>query len=132
VCAVVASDEETCVTVARYFMKEYQFTTDSYRLFAAISRVCQSPVSWYSSGPSQKFILRQIKAMDFGLVDKEQQELHYTDRGSYSTKDQSGNPLVNDDMDIELLMLYGHILYTGTSYNYALSEFTQLSDEIDC
>lgn len=123
VCALIASDEETCLSVARFFMKEYQFATDAYRMFAAVARACHSPVSWYSSGPTQKFVLRQIKAMDFALVDEDQRKKHFADKGSYSAQDEKGKPIVNDDMDIALLMLYGHILFAGGSHHYALSKF---------
>ena len=120
-CALLANDEETCVSVARFFMKDYQFTTDSYRMFAAIARVCHSPVSWYSSGPTQKYMLRQIKAMDYALVSDAQRDKYFSERGSYSAQDENGNLVINDDLDIALLMLYGHILFSGTSYFYALS-----------
>lgn len=123
-CAVLANDEETCVSACRYFMKDYQFTTDTYRMFAALTRLCQSPISWYSSGPTQKYILRQIKAMDFGLVNDDARQRYFSEKGSYSAQDESGRLIVNKDMDIALLMVYGHILYTGTSYAYALSRFT--------
>ncbi len=90
-------------------------------MFSAITRVCHSPVSWYSSGPTQKYVLRQIKAMDYALVDDARRNKYFAERGSYAAVDEAGNPLVNTDMDIALLMLYGHILFTGTSYSYALS-----------
>lgn len=122
-CAVLANDEETCVLACRYFMKDYQFTTDTYRMFAALNRLCQSPISWYSSGPTQKYILRQIKAMDYGLVDDDAKRKYFAEKGSYSAQDESGRLIVNNDMDVALLMLYGHILYSGTSYAYALSKF---------
>lgn len=98
-------------------MREYQFTTDSYRLFAAMLRICQSPVSWYSSGPTQKYVLRQIKAMDAALTSED---------GRYNVNElrQIDNKYHDQaalNMDIPLLMLYGHILYAGTSYAYALS-----------
>jgi general transcription factor 3C polypeptide 3 (transcription factor C subunit 4) len=92
-------------------------------MFAAVTRLCQSPISWYSSGPTQKYILRQIKAMDYALVDEEARKRFFAERGSYSAVDDSGQSIVNDDMDVALLMLYGHILYAGTSYQYALSKF---------
>jgi general transcription factor 3C polypeptide 3 (transcription factor C subunit 4) len=113
------------VAVCRFFMKEYQFTTDAYRMFAALARLCQSPISWYSSGPTQKYILRQIKAMDYALVDNEWRKTFFTEKGSYSSQDDSGKVIINDDMDIAMLMLYGHILYSGTSYAYALSSYYQ-------
>jgi general transcription factor 3C polypeptide 3 (transcription factor C subunit 4) len=117
------------VAACRYFMKDYQFTTDTYRMFAALTRLCQSPISWYSSGPTQKYMLRQIKAMDYGLVDDECRQKYFAEKGSYSAQDEAGRLIVNKDMDVALLMVYGHILYTGTSYAYALSKFPSTPQE---
>lgn len=103
-CAVYAGDEEQCVHIARFFMRDYMPGTDSYRLFAAMVRLCQAPPSWYTSGPGQKFILRQIKLMDKAAV---------SDSGEV-------NPA---QLDVCLLTIYGHILYTSQSYPYALSYF---------
>ncbi|KAM0318904.1 hypothetical protein ACHAO8_001382 [Botrytis cinerea] len=122
-CALLCNDEEMCIRVARYFMREYQFTTDSYRMYAAIARLCQSPVSWYCSGPEQKYMLRQVKAMDFNLVDKSRRQRGYAEKAGYTSQDKDGKPILNDDMDVALLMLYGHILYSGTSYAYSLNYF---------
>jgi general transcription factor 3C polypeptide 3 (transcription factor C subunit 4) len=69
-------------------------------------------------------MLRQIKAMDYGLVNDDARRKFFSEKGSYSAQDESGRLIVNKDMDIALLMVYGHILYTGTSYAYALSKFT--------
>ncbi|KAB5557985.1 hypothetical protein GE09DRAFT_1058070 [Coniochaeta sp. 2T2.1] len=104
-CAVYAGDEEQCVHIARFFMRDYMPGTDSYRLFAAMVRLCQAPPSWYTSGPGQKFILRQIKLMD---------------KAATSPADGSVDPT---QLDVCLLTLYGHILYTSQSYPYALSYF---------
>lgn len=84
---------------ARYLMKDGAMS-DSYRMFALLSSLCQSPTSWYTSGPAQKYILRQIKALD-----------------TVSEDTNSGDTT----LDVCLLMLYGHILFTSTSYTYALS-----------
>jgi general transcription factor 3C polypeptide 3 (transcription factor C subunit 4) len=59
--------------------------------------------------------------MDYALVDEESRRKFFTEKGSYSAQDDKGHLLINDDMDVALLMLYGHILYAGTSYPYALS-----------
>ncbi|KAK4189579.1 hypothetical protein QBC35DRAFT_493061 [Podospora australis] len=111
-CAVYAGDEETCVAIARYFMRDYMPGTDSYRMFSAMCRVCQTPVSWYTSGPAQKFILRQIKTMD-NIVMK--------------SRMPGADPSVTPDigLDVCLLTIYGHILFTTTSYTYALSYFAR-------
>ena len=110
-CAVYAGDEETCVAIARYFMRDYMPGTDSYRMFSAMCRVCQTPVSWYTSGPAQKFILRQIKTMD-NIVMRRGDPPSQTDPSSIA-------------LDVALLTIYGHILFTTTSYTYALSYFAR-------
>ncbi|KAJ3551363.1 hypothetical protein NPX13_g11380 [Xylaria arbuscula] len=67
-CALRARDEETCVAAARFLMRDRQFDSDPFRMFAALCRLCPSPASWYASGPVQKYMLRQIKLMDRALV----------------------------------------------------------------
>ncbi|KAK0630545.1 hypothetical protein B0T17DRAFT_607433 [Bombardia bombarda] len=134
-CAVYAGDEETCVAIARYFMRDYMPGTDSYRMFSAMCRVCQTPVSWYTSGPAQKFILRQIKTMDNIVMKRtgvKRKRRGSDEEGSSSTaltKPTTGAgaaaaaAAAADDiaLDVCLLTIYGHILFTTTSYTYALS-----------
>ena len=102
-------------------MREYQFVTDGYRLFAALNKLCDGENSWYNCGPSQKYLLRQIKAVDFSLIEDGQRKSFWQEKASYSTKDRKGNPVQAGDMDVALLMVYGHILFAGRSYSYAVS-----------
>lgn len=90
--------------------------SDSARMFALLSKLCQSPVSWYTSGPAQKFILRQIKAIDMTY------EAANKNMSGTSTLVQDGAAAEKLNMDICLLMLYGHILFTSTSYTYAIGK----------
>lgn len=144
-CAVYAGDEETCVAIARYFMRDYMPGTDSYRMFSAMCRVCQTPVSWYTSGPAQKFILRQIRTMDSiamrkaeggggtgtGGTDRNAEGDLTTTTTTTTRQDNAdnNNNNGNDDttlaLDVCLLTIYGHILFTTTSYTYALSYFAR-------
>lgn len=119
VCAIYNNDEERCVTVARHLMRDGA-TTDSYRMFALLSRLCQSPIAWYTSGPAQKFILRQIKAIDASHADgwMQRQDRAEPDSGAGAASGSAGTKV-----DVCLLMLYGHILFTSTSYAYSLGEF---------
>lgn len=64
--------------------------------------------------------------MDYTLVDEDTRAKFFTEKGSYSALDEEGHLVVNKDLDINLLMLYGHILYAGNSYTLALSKFTPL------
>lgn len=102
-------------------MKEFQFITDGYRLFSALNRLCNTANSWYNCGPSQKYVLRQLKAMDFSLDNNSRNRSLFQEKASLTTKDKNGKPLPAKDLDIGLLMLYGHILYVGRSYSYSIS-----------
>ena len=121
---MIANDKEKLCNVARWFMKEYQFVTDGYRLFSALNRLCESNNSWFNCGPSQKYLLRQLKALDFTLVGEARNKSLFHERASYTTKDDHGDATCAADMDVVLLVLYGHILYAGKSYSYALSGFS--------
>lgn len=109
--------------MARWFMVQYQFATDSYRMFAALMRMCHSPISWYSSGPTQKFVLRQIKTMDYAVSNETRRKVIHRDKATYSHMDKHGRPIINEELDVNLLMVYGHILIAGASYLYALNYF---------
>ncbi|PYH96394.1 TPR-like protein [Aspergillus ellipticus CBS 707.79] len=130
-CALRTQDEETLANEARWFIKEYQFVTDTYRLFAMLSRLSGDPHrSLFHSSPNMKFMLRQIKAIDFTLPDnntgarpsKVVRESIYKERASLSTRDEiTGEAIPADEMDVALLVLYGHILYSGNSFYPALN-----------
>ncbi|KAK2070596.1 hypothetical protein P8C59_005080 [Phyllachora maydis] len=152
-CAIYAGDEETCVAVGRYFMRVYAPGTDSYRMFAALCRLCQSPISWYTSGPAQKFFLRQIKSMDeiIGLKrqkrkkkkTKKREEKRQTkrprraepgaDEDDEDDEDEDDEDDDDDDdpdpdlgdLDVCLLTMYGQILYTTGSFWYSMTYFAR-------
>ncbi|TVY19441.1 Transcription factor tau subunit sfc4 [Lachnellula arida] len=121
-CALISNDEQTLMAIARFFLKDYQFTTDAYRVFSALARMNNAPVSWYNSGPTQKFVLRQIKNMDYTLVDEESRK-QIVEKAAYSAVDENGRLVINEDLDLSLLMLYGYILSTNNSFQFALNYF---------
>ncbi|KAJ5921729.1 Tetratricopeptide-like helical [Penicillium verhagenii] len=128
-CALRANDEYVLAYEARWFIKEYQFVTDTYRLFAMLSHMSRDPHKpHFFNSANMKFMLRQIKAMDFTLPDDPgkpsivRQSL-WKERASLTTKDESGERIPADSLDITLLILYGHILYSGGSFYPALNYF---------
>ena len=121
-CALIINDAETLCNVARFFMKKFQFVTDSYRLYTSLNRLCNGPRLCFNAAPSQKYLLRQIKAMDHSLIQEGQRKTLFQERASYTMKDDDGNPIKAEELDIGLLILYGHVLYAGTSYAFALSK----------
>lgn len=131
-CALRVQDEETLANEARWFIKEYQFVTDTYRLFSMLSHLSGDPHrSLFHSSPNMKFMLRQIKAIDYTLPDNNPQvrqgkavrESVYQERASLTTRDESGEAIPAEEMDVALLVLYGHILYSGNSFFPALNYF---------
>ncbi|KAI1769214.1 TPR-like protein [Hypoxylon sp. FL1150] len=121
-CALRGRDEEQCVAVARWLMREYQYDTDPFRMFSALSRLCLSPASWYASGPVQKYMLRQIKLMDRAISAKGARERE--DSGDEDDA-PTGRVYTSKNLDITLLMLYGFILFISSSFTYALNYFTR-------
>ncbi|XXG96530.1 protein phosphatase regulator [Hypoxylon texense] len=118
-CALRGRDEETCVAVARWLMREYQYDTDPFRMFSALSRLCLSPASWYASGPVQKYMLRQIKLMDRAIGARVAEDSGDEDEAP------TGRVYPSKNLDITLLMLYGFILFISSSFTYALNYFTR-------
>ena len=60
--------------------------------------------------------------MDFSLIREQHQKSLYDERASYTTKDEKGNPILAEQMDIGLIMLYGHVMYAGGGHIEALSK----------
>ncbi|KAJ5543507.1 Tetratricopeptide-like helical [Penicillium sp. DV-2018c] len=126
-CALRAQDEETLANEARWFIKEYQFVTDTYRLFSMLSHLCGDPHrSLFHSSGNMKFMLRQIKAIDFTMPVETPRPIRHSvwkERATLSTRDEAGQPITAKSLDIALLVLYGHMLYSGNSFYPALNYF---------
>lgn len=128
-CALRAGDGKTLANEARWFIKKYQFVTDTYRLHAMLSRV--SGDSIFHSPPEKKFMLRQIRAMDYNLPDGSESEGEskyvrpsvYKKHASLTTRDEAGDLIVAKEMDIALLYLYGHLLFITDSFTEGLNYF---------
>jgi general transcription factor 3C polypeptide 3 (transcription factor C subunit 4) len=154
-CALALNDAPTMANLAaRWFMRQYQFCTDTYRLFSALNLVYNYPVeiggkdaqlqyATWRLGPSQKFVFRQLKAVD-GLLPEdynidgpegpvpafmrtnlnkpEKEDADGTERQGTGYPQTMG--LVKPkEMDVVLLCLYAQILYAGGSFPNALSYY---------
>lgn len=80
-CALNFSDEPTVFSVVlRWFMRTFAYCTDTYRLFTAVNylydypsirggKTAQLDRTVFKSGPSQKFVFRQLTSLDAALPD---------------------------------------------------------------
>ncbi|EOD48131.1 putative 2-hydroxyphytanoyl- lyase protein [Neofusicoccum parvum UCRNP2] len=106
---------------------QHPYSNDAYRLFGLMNRLYSGHRSWYNGGPSQKFVLRLIKAMDFALLDKEARLMYKfgdQERSGYTRGGQSdGNPEGIEEVNVALLAMYGHVLASGGAYLNALNYY---------
>lgn len=150
-CALALNDAPTMANVtARWFMRQYQFCTDTYRLFAALNlfykypaekggKEMQNQTSTWRLGACQKFIFRQVKAVDALLPEgynadgdegtvpafmrtnlKQLEKEDAADKGPVTGFPQTMGMTKPKEMDVVLLTLYAQILYAGSSFPNAL------------
>lgn len=106
--------------------------TDTYRLYAILGLVGgDAHKSKFNSSPNMKFMLRQIKAIDFSVPGDPSEKVSqgsvpssiYQERAAISARDEQGRLVAAEELDAALLTLYGHILYAGNSFLPALNYF---------
>lgn len=140
-CALELHDEHTLMfTVGRWFVKEYRFCSDAYRLFASLNLFYtdadggKPPANQtvFRNATTQKFMLRQMSSLDARLPED------YNDRGEEGPVpefmrtipaqedeevDEFSEDLRPKEMDVVLLCLYGHMIYAGDTFVSALNYF---------
>lgn len=126
-CALALDNSTQASMAVRWFLKEYPYGTEIFRLFSLTNRLCSIPEG-YSTGAVHKAVMRYVKTMDYALLTPEERKW-YNFRDAKDTKggfQQSMN--VEDvkfvkDHDPALLALYGNILMSGGSYIAALNYY---------
>lgn len=129
-CALVLNDEQTLCNAARWFISEYSHSSTTYQLFAAVNRLYAGSSNWFNSGPTQKFILRSLKGLDYALLDPDGRA-HYAftgvERSSYTHGGKrDANPHNLEDLDPAVLALYGHIMAAAQSWTSALNYYLRV------
>jgi general transcription factor 3C polypeptide 3 (transcription factor C subunit 4) len=127
VCALAVDDSNQASSAVRWLLKEHPFSSDLFRLFSCVNRLCAFPEG-YSTGPSHKILLRYIKTMDFALLTKEER-IWYNFRDRKDTAGGFTNSVNVEDVkfvvdhDPALFALYAHVLSCGGSYMAALNYY---------
>jgi general transcription factor 3C polypeptide 3 (transcription factor C subunit 4) len=127
VCALAVDDSNQASSAVRWLLKEHPFSSDLFRLFSCVNRLCAFPEG-YSTGPSHKILLRYIKTMDFALL-TEEQRIWYNFRDRKDTAGGFTNSVNVEDVkfvvdhDPALFALYAHVLSCGGSYMAALNYY---------
>jgi len=127
-CAVLLEDEQTMTTVCRWFMTEDKYSYGPYQLFNAICRIFSTrTLNWFNAGPTQKFILRAVKAMDYALLSPSAR-MKYGFTGSEKSSYTNGgkekpNYIGMEELDPSTLALYGHIMAAASTWASALNYY---------
>lgn len=127
-CAVLLEDEQTMTAVCRWFMTEDKYSYGPYQLFNAICRLFSTKaLNWFNAGPTQKFILRAVKAMDYALLSPSAR-LKYAFTGSEKSSYTNGgkeqpNYIGMEELDTSTLALYGHMMAAAATWASALNYY---------
>lgn len=120
ICTVIANDCEAGSEAVRWFMTNYQFRSDPWRLYYAASSSGSKALEIFSSNINLKFLLRQVKAAD-SVVRGEK----INGAAATTVRTELTDPRTLTGDDPVLLMLYGHALVSSKSYVAALAYMTR-------
>ncbi|OQV09427.1 Tetratricopeptide repeat-containing protein [Cladophialophora immunda] len=150
-CTLALQDERTMSTVVlRWFLRTFQFNSEGYRLFAAMNLLFTRPGAVFRSRATHQYLFKQIVQMDANLPidydpegygpvpdfmrqsgaenasrnrDNDEEAPVPHEKDVQSQQHQRQNMTKTKEMNVDLLMLYGHVLYAGGGFTSALSYF---------
>ncbi|KAF2399821.1 hypothetical protein EJ06DRAFT_477529 [Trichodelitschia bisporula] len=119
-CAIILEDDQKATEQARWYVRQHSFASEAWQLFSTINRFCRSKTGFFNSGPEQKFVMRQVKGMDYLLLDdKNRNTWLFTDGERVKWGEVDGPP----KHDPALLALYGHMMFVAGTYTTALNYY---------
>lgn len=111
-CGYMVQDAALVGDLLRHMQTQFQFDTQSFKLYVALLSSSSEAVRIFGSSNNQKFFLRQIKALD--------SVVHYKKHVSGMAKVMDPEHAPTSD-DPHLLLLYVYIMMLGPSYIPALT-----------
>lgn len=125
-CALALDDSNQASNSIRWFLREYPFGSDLFRLYSCVNRLVSFPEG-YATGPAHKVLMRYIKTMDFALLTPEQRtwyNFRSNERIGWGQNGVNASTVSSvKGHDPALLALYGHVLIAGGSYMAALNYY---------
>lgn len=110
--ALIFNDSERLTRTTRWFITRGNLRAGStYQLLAAVSRLAHGDSSWFTAGPTQKFVLRSVKTIDWHQLplDIRAQYEFGTQAGYFNKRGTMFKEAAKDGLDPGLLLNYGHI-----------------------
>lgn len=122
-CALRLGNEDQLQNSLRWYIRKYTYTPGAYNLYTVVHGAsgCRL-LSQYNGGAAQKFILRQIKAIDYAVLTPQQRKLYrFSDLeiSGWTRREEDGIRLPQEIIPTALAT-YAHMLLAGGSYTAAL------------
>ncbi|KJY00299.1 hypothetical protein TI39_contig336g00044 [Zymoseptoria brevis] len=113
-CALTFNDSQYWIELARKIISnDSDFRSpEAFQLFAALNRFSFGS-NWFSSGPSQKFMLRMVKQFDYLAMDPSiRGRIDWSIQKSalISRAEKSDEQPVRPSLDAGILLIYGHMV----------------------
>ncbi|OSS46269.1 hypothetical protein B5807_08699 [Epicoccum nigrum] len=125
-CSLTLDDSTQASNAIRWFLREYPFGSDLFRLYSCVNRLVSFP-DGYATGPAHKVLMRYIKTMDYALLTpSERTWFNFRSNESIGWGQNGVNASTLSavkDHDPALFALYGHVLIAGGSYMAALNYY---------
>jgi general transcription factor 3C polypeptide 3 (transcription factor C subunit 4) len=124
---LLLGDERRVFENSQFFLHKAPYAVDSHRLFSLANRMLRSRLSWYASGPEQKYLMRRVKDMDYALMSPAQRKKADFTLTEITRVTQSGTNDGNapgfENHSASLLALYGHMMLAQGSCASSLAYY---------
>lgn len=123
-CALMFNDSERLIKTARWFaMRGDLRSGSSYQLVSAVSRLAYGDNTFFTSGPTQKFMLRSVKSLDYQALPPKIRKKYDFGMPASTLKRRDKPEFAADGLDTGALLSYGHMVSVANHSSSALPYF---------
>ena len=123
-CALMFNDTERLIKTARWFaMRGDLRSGSSYQLITAVSRLAYGDNTWFTAGPTQKFMLRSVKTLDYQALSPAMRRKFDFGMPPSTLRRRNKPEFAADGLDAGALMNYGHMVSVANHSSSALPYF---------
>ncbi|OQO01676.1 hypothetical protein B0A48_12713 [Cryoendolithus antarcticus] len=118
-CALMFNDSKRLINVARWFATRSDLRAGSaYHLLAAVCRLAYGDSTWFTAGPTQKFLHRSVKMIDYVAIPPNVRKRY--DWAMPANSLTRRTPFSSDGLDPGVLLTYGHMVSVANHSSSAL------------
>lgn len=120
-CAFAFNDSEYLIGLARDILSKNNFRGGmAFQLLAAVNRFAYG-TNWFSAGPTQKFVLRMVKQMDYMVMTEDvRQRIDFSIQTSSLVERVKKYAHEKHELDAGILLMYGHMVAVANHSHSAL------------